>query len=377
MSTAIRICHLSSVHQINDTRVFHRECVSLVKHFEVYLIAIGTFSGQKEGVNIIGIQKPKWRLIRLFFTTWQVFFYALRVNAKLYHIHDGELLPFAWLLKLFGKKVIYDIHENTYQDFAYKPWIPKPLKNILAFLYKSIECFSSRFIHFLLVIAKPELANRFCVKDYTIVQNFADRNMLLPYSNKQRSVLAAYNVFYMGSIHSMYYDFNQIVEAIYLIQKTGLNVHLHVAGDSENYQNELFKAHARYHDVKQAITFHGFISPDEAYKISMQCKVGICLKNQPDEIILSHERKFFEYMALGMPIICANAGIYKDVLKRFPFGIAVNLDDPFEIATALKKIVTAKEELDQLSRMAIEASTHHDWEIESQKLVRCYKQLLA
>lgn len=377
MSTPIRICHLSSVHQTNDTRVFHRECVSLAKHFEVYLVAIGSYTGIKEGVNIIGIQKPKWRLVRLFYTTWQVFFYALKVNARLYHIHDGELLPFAWLLKLMGKKVVYDIHENTYQDFEYKPWIPRSLKPILAAAYRFIECFSSRLCHFILVIAKPQLAQRFCVREYTIIQNFANRDFLLPFSNLERSQLSQFNIFYMGSVHSMYYDFNQIVEALYLIEKTGTYVHLYVAGDAENYRNESFKAHIRYNDIKDKITFMGYVSPEEAYNLSKICKVGICLKNQPNDIILSHERKFFEYMALGMPTICSNADIYKEVLKQHPFGIAVNLADPFEIATALKKILTAKEELDQLCQMAIEASKQHDWQLESKKLVNCYRQLLS
>jgi glycosyltransferase involved in cell wall biosynthesis len=373
----IRVCHFASVHTIDDTRVFHRQCISLAKDFDVYLIGIGNFEGIKSGVHVIGIPKPPSRIYRLFITTWVVFFKALIINARIYHIHDAELLPFAFFLRLIGKKVIYDIHENTYQDFENKPWIPNILKPILASIYKLSECFTAKFFHFILVIAKPDFAKRFCTNNYTIIQNYVDIKSIEPYANTKRSQLQQFDIFYMGTIHDMYYNFHPIVEAIHLLRKSGIDVKLHVAGYAKDYLQNHFRLNPYYEDTHLHITFYGVIKPQEAFEISQKCKVAFCLKNQPEAILMSHERKFFEYMALGMPIICAKSDIYVDVLKHYPFGIAVDLTNAFEIAEAFRKLLPAVLELDQMSAIAQKAAIKYNWDSEYKKLNSLYKQLLG
>ena len=101
-------------------------------HFQVILIAIGDFTGSKNGVEIIGIPKPKSHLQRAFTTIFKVFALAIKQDADIYHIHDAEMLPFGLILSLLGKKVIYDIHENTKQDIFLKPWIPAKRKAFIA-----------------------------------------------------------------------------------------------------------------------------------------------------------------------------------------------------------------------------------------------------
>ncbi|MFN5921352.1 MAG: hypothetical protein ACK45I_08640, partial [Bacteroidota bacterium] len=147
--TRTRICHFASVHTTDDTRVFHRECVSMARYFDVHLIAIGKQSGLIHGVHVTAVPTPKTRLHRLLFTTWVVFLKALRVNARIYHIHDAELLPFGILLSLLGKKVIYDIHENTYEDIRHKPWIPRYIKFFASRIYRFTEWVASWYMHFI------------------------------------------------------------------------------------------------------------------------------------------------------------------------------------------------------------------------------------
>ena len=59
-----RVCHLTSVHSSDDTRVFHKECVSLARAgYDVTLVAPGE-SREEQGVHIVGVgEKPKdWDL---------------------------------------------------------------------------------------------------------------------------------------------------------------------------------------------------------------------------------------------------------------------------------------------------------------------------
>ena len=61
-----RVCHLTSVHSSDDTRVFHKECVSLARAgYDVTLVAPGE-SREELGVHIVGVgEKPVGTLNRL------------------------------------------------------------------------------------------------------------------------------------------------------------------------------------------------------------------------------------------------------------------------------------------------------------------------
>ena len=60
-----RVCHLTSVHSSDDTRVFHKECVSLARAgYDVTLVAPGE-SREELGVHIVGVgEKPVGTLNR-------------------------------------------------------------------------------------------------------------------------------------------------------------------------------------------------------------------------------------------------------------------------------------------------------------------------
>lgn len=373
----IKVCHFASVHTIDDTRVFHRECSSLAQQFDVTLIGIGNFTGERNGVRIIGIPKPPSRIYRLLFITWQVFFKALRVNARIYHIHDAELLPFGILLSIFGKKVIYDIHENTFEDIRHKPWIPGSIKFVSSAAYRIMEKIASWFMHYILVIAKPEFASCFSTNRYTIIQNFAEVRELEQYRVANRSHLQGNHIFYMGTLHDMYYDFNKIIEAVYLLKQKGILVELHCAGFAKNYLSNELPHSTFYPDIQSQITFYGHQTTAFTYALSKQCKMAICLKNQPAPILVSHERKFFEYLALGIPFICCDSHIYTDVLEKYPAGMAVDLTSPRAIAEAMQYMLTQPQLLDQMQLQCIAAAdATYNWKSQEKILLELYASLI-
>lgn len=330
-----RICHFASVHTTTDTRVFHRECVSLAKVHEVTYIGIGKENGMIKGVKVIGIAKPKTRLHRLLGTTWKVFWLACKERADIYHIHDAELIVFGFLLRLWGKQVVYDIHENTYQDILHKPWIPKPLRWVLAKSYRSLEWLSSISMHTILVIAKPQFSNRFLASQIGIVQNFADTHSLAPFANTNRNLLTP-SLFYMGTIFDYYYNLIPVIKALSILKEQQLEVHLHCVGYIGNYATQTLEPLTEFQHVKSQVHFYGYLKPEEGFEISRTCKLGLCLKNQPESILVSHERKFFEYMALGLPSISCDSHIYTEVVNEYAVGWSTDLTDEQSIANTLK-----------------------------------------
>ena len=87
-------------------------------------------------------------------TVWRVFVAAFKSKADLIHIHDPELIPVGLVLRLMGKKVIYDAHEDLETQIRAKYWLPKVVKGGAAL----IACFFCVLqIHFSMVSSPQPL----------------------------------------------------------------------------------------------------------------------------------------------------------------------------------------------------------------------------
>ena len=114
-----RVCHFSSAHAPNDTRIFHKQCASLAREgYDVTLVvkakdsqSVGTTV--EKGVKVIQVPvDASSRLKRMLFGAKSIYRKALEVDADIYEFHDPELLPYGLRLARKGKKVIFDSHED-------------------------------------------------------------------------------------------------------------------------------------------------------------------------------------------------------------------------------------------------------------------------
>ena len=143
--TTVKVCHITSVHPVEDVRIFQKECVSLAKaRYDVTLIQQGE-SYEKSGIHILGFGEiaPN-RFQRMLFTARKAYRKALAADADIYHLHDPELLPYGLKLKRRGKTVIFDSHEDVPADILGKEWLPVFLRKGISRLYMWYEnrCFA-------------------------------------------------------------------------------------------------------------------------------------------------------------------------------------------------------------------------------------------
>lgn len=372
------VCHFSTVHSIHDTRVFERECVWLANEFKVKLIGIGNFKGNKKGVEIISFPKTKKPWQRFFSTHWKVMAEVLKTPADIFHFHDAELIPFAILLTILGKPVIYDIHENTKTDILLKTWLPNIVKSSAAKLYDVLLNISSQFLYFIPVVWNKNDVNKLHAKPgkYCIIQNFADINLLKAYQIEDRFKLPGNNIFYIGMIKDIYYNIYPLFDAMLHLKKQGLITHLHLVGYFGLNQKQDFSDYKHWDELKPQITYYGKLNLNDAYEISKKCKLGICLKNQPEEMVLSHERKLFEYLAIGLPAIFCDSEIYKD-LNKINIGISTSLKDSHAISGAIQEILANEKQYKQMVNNAVEKfSSKNNWENEYDQLRNFYLKIL-
>lgn len=101
----ISVCYFTSKDD-NDIRVFHKECVSLVKAgYDVTMVCPNAKCRIQQGVRIIGVEyNGKTERERFTVLPKLLFKKALEVNADIYQFNDPASISYGSKLKRMGKR---------------------------------------------------------------------------------------------------------------------------------------------------------------------------------------------------------------------------------------------------------------------------------
>ena len=137
-----KVCVVAPVHVWDDVRVFHKEACSLADAgYAVSLIARAPEPRTVNGVRVVpSVGSAGFRPLR-FLLSPVVAIQALLQGADIYHLHNPDTLPVAVLLRMCGRKVNYDTHEDFSRRILIRGWLPKPLRRPTAFLVSRMEGF--------------------------------------------------------------------------------------------------------------------------------------------------------------------------------------------------------------------------------------------
>lgn len=365
----MKVCHLTSVHSWNDTRIFYKQCRTLVEvGHEVHLIAPNGGEREEEGVFVHGLNvKANHRLVRMVLSPILIYQKAKERHADVYHFHDPELLLLGLILKWSGKKVIYDVHEDVPRQILYKRWLPQSLRRFISFIYEQFEHFASKQLT-AVVAATPKIAERFerigcrvvVIKNYPILSHFKMSNV--NWDEKEKVVC------YIGSITKE----RGIYEIVDAIEKTN-GVRLLLAGK--------FAYEEDYERVKNMngwtkVDYLGYLSQDDVKKVIERARCGLVLLHPTSTYIDSLPVKMFEYMNGGIPVIASNFPLWKQIIEQNECGICVNPFDTEEIKKAIEKLVYNEDISREMGEKGKETvQEKYNWTCEGKKLIDLYESL--
>ncbi|MHC8514317.1 glycosyltransferase family 4 protein [Sporosarcina sp. ITBMC105] len=365
----MKICHLTSVHTHTDTRIFFKECTSLVDAgIEVHFIVPGAPTSMINGVHIHGVKKETGnRLKRMTKTVKHVYEKGLEIDADVYHFHDPELIPIGLKLKKLGKKVIYDVHEDVPRQVLTKNWLPKYTHMLVSKLVENYEDRAAKKFD-VVITATPFIRDRFIrigcnaqdINNYPLLNELKVEG--ISWSEKENAVC------YLGGI-SFIRGIKEMVEALEITRDVSLLLGGKFTVPSEKEVIVELKGWSK-------VTELGFLDRDgvrDTYRIS---KAGLVTLQPTINYIDALPVKMFEYMAAGIPVIASDFPVWRGIIEQLKCGICVDPLNPSDIADAINWILENPQEAEQMGkngRQLIE--TKYNWEVESLKLIEIYESL--
>lgn len=364
------IVHFTSVHSPHDMRVFRKECRTLADAgYDVVLVAPADEDEQGNGIRIRAVPRCRHRLARMTLGVWRIWRKAVAEKGAVYHFHDPELLPVGVILRLCGKKVVYDVHEDYPKGIQSKPWIPRPLRYLVSILVNGVERLCARFCHRMVVVT-PSIGRRFDPRRTVLVQNFAMCNELgkgNPVPMRERRPW----VTYVGGLE-LIRGLREMVSAVASLP-AGLDARLQLGGTAEN--PEVLSSIVR--DAgKGHVDCLGFLSRDKVADLCAQSRAGLLLFHPVPNHVEAQPTKMYEYMAAGLPVIASDFPLWRKVIDEARCGICVDPTNVKAIAAAIQWILEHPDEAQAMGQRGQEAMrTKYCWEQEARKLVAMYAEL--
>ncbi len=365
-----KICHLTSVHNRYDPRILLKQCVSIVKKgFDTTLIVANGLENEiYKGVKIVDVGKPKSRFYRIFITAIKIYKKAIQVSPDIYHFHDPELMLIGILLRLKGKKVIYDIHEDYYTAIKQKQYLHKTFSIIIAWCISKLEKIGSSF--FYQVIAEKYYKERFPKATEILNYPIIDKEEYVNVKVNEKD----YKLIYTGNVtidrgamnHSDLINSHSSIK-VYFIGKCSEDLSKRIQANNTQKEKLFFDGIERYVPFEKI----------KEYYVKNSWLAALAIFPKTEHYYQKELTKFFEYMYFGIPILCSNFPVWKSLIEDNGVGLTVNPENRDEIDRAIEWLIANPRKRLEMGKRGYKAAIEkYNWDIQLEKLLKLYNDIL-
>ena len=369
----MKAVHISSVHSAMDPRIRLKEVHSLVEAgWDVTFITGDLDAEPGEGFDVVKISPGRLRrALRILITAPKCIVQAFRTPSDVYHIHDPELILWAWLLLAKRKPVIYDVHEDYRTSLLQKRWLPGAIRGQLAWLSGFLEKLFA--LPFKKIIAERYYSERF--PDALMILNYPATNKINTSVNTHLSVEVSPQLIYAGNVTVDRGAFNMAK-----LLPARPDVALTCVGFCPSDLAHAMRVAAGERSSNLTLVGEGRYVPfSEILQLYQQgiWLAGVALFPDTPHYRKKELTKFFEYMSMGLPIIASNFPTWKRLIEDEGVGICVDPNDPSEIGAAIDWL---RDNPNQATRMGQRGrqltESKYNWSVEGGRLVGFYSELV-
>lgn len=293
---------------------------------------------------------------------------ALKSRYPLFQIHDPDLLPIGLILKLFGRRVIYDVHDDYEASFKDRLRTHRGLRRFVPGAWGWFERNAARAFDGV-VVADRHLAQKFARCNPVIQGNYPRLNFT-PRANTEGQ--DTFNLIYVGGV-TRERGLEMILKALQRLPLPSLRLHI-IGTSRETDLLDRLRADPR-------VVLHGRVAWTELHRYYVHAHVGLALY-QPLESFLYYPGenavKVIEYMAAGIPVLCSNFPGLKTFVEDSGCGQVVQPDEPQAIAAKIQELFenpNLRQKLGANGRRLFESEYH--WEKHEHNLLKLYDRILT
>jgi glycosyltransferase involved in cell wall biosynthesis len=374
----MRILFLSTVHTVDDKRVFHKEAITLVDAgYHVSHLAPGTSDEERvsAGVRLVQYADPGAPFRRLR-RSLRLLLRARREEADVYHCNEPDSWVVGILLSRFrASRVVFDAHEH-YSTRIETRFRSQGLRRRFAQLVRWIFSVLARRTD-RIVLAKASLEDDFAgSREKTVmVRNFVkvsdDPGVRAPRAGSA-GVLRALHLGQMSRIRG----WPQLLDALRLTRCTSVSAMF--VGVFTDGSEAVCRERAAELGIADRLRVLPWVPMGRAIEIAAAADVGLLLL-QPGiyNHVVAFPHKMFDYMLAGIPVIAPRFAVeVAAIVRDAGCGILLDTADPAAIAAALDLLaadVALRERMGQSGRQAV--FERLNWESESVALTSMYRDL--
>ena len=328
----MRALIVTVVHHPEDSRIRHRQIAALLDAgWDVTYAASFTEHGidvpKDSRLTIVDLPRSSGRRrLRALRAARSL----LRREASAHDVvllHDPELLAVTFGFGL--PPVIWDVHEDTAAAVTLKPWLPRPLRPLVRWIFRRIERFAERRFH--LILAESAYQDRF-EQPHLVVPNVNHVPDAPPPPDRPQAV-------YVGSI-TRARGADELVETARLVaDKTGGALRLKLIGPASGDVKEALQRAVS----GGALDWSGFLPAAQAMAEVRGSMAGLSLLHDEPNYRVSLPTKVVEYMANGVPVVTTPLPLASDLVEESGCGVIVPFGDAAAAADAILELWSDRE----------------------------------
>ncbi|RYC68535.1 glycosyltransferase [Spirosoma sordidisoli] len=367
-----RVFLVSTAHPATDPRIVFKQCPTLADRYDVFCAlprADPTVCPNARFIRLPYFRRVIWRVL---LTSPLVLWHGIRLRPALIHIYVPELLPVAFVCRLFGTRVIYEVQENLHRKLHIRTLNRGA---VLELAFRWFDRLASRYLY--LIFTEHGYLSTYTRlrKPHVVIYNYPLLSFLDPFRQPYRPDPHQPSFLLIGLL-SPERAFDTLIEALkrVAIRYPRLEAHLFGKQASPSTYIEQFVSLSA---IRSNVKLYGYTDQRQALLKAAGATAGLALLKPVGDYPESYPTKLFEYMALGLPVITSDFPLYREVVERHNCGLCVSAEEPAAIAGALLYLTehpTLAKAMGERGRRAVEAC--YSWATESAKLFNFYELVL-
>lgn len=368
------ICFLTTVHYAGDGRICQKQARALAgAGYGVTVIGRpDSRAAPPPGVTLQFLPAASGRLRRLLASP-ALLRRALRTGARVFAVHDPELLLLAALLHLgWGRRVVYDIHEDIPAQIGMKEWLPPASRRAVAWAYRAVEGILLRAIDGV-VLAESSYETGYRGRRQVTVLNYprTDDDGPAPAADGQGPL-----VVYLGTITERRGLFHMLEVARRVLGQVPAARFRFVGPVAIAAEQRAARDFVARHGLADRVLFTGRLTPPEAQAAIAGARVGLALLRPEPNYVHSLPTKLFEYMLAGVPVVCSDVPLWRGIVESADCGAAVDPLDPEASAAAVLALLRDEARARRLGANGRRAVLErYSWDSQASRLVAFYRDL--